>query len=100
MVFSLTEIKLWMINKGLLWLVDICIWDNAGNWVGWSILEIPTHLLSQQKLLISFLSGLTPIHCSSKDKWGWGRTRIYSAAQGFYVLKTPYVSCLSTAYWK
>ena len=99
-VFSLTEIKLWMINQGLLRVANICIWDSAGNWVGWTFPEIPVHLLSQHKLLISFLFGLAPIHCSSKDQWGWGQIGFYSAAQGFSVLQTPYVSCLSPACWK
>ena len=89
-----------MTNKGLVRLADICLWDNAGNWVGYSFPEIPIHLLSQHKLLIYFLSVLAPVHCSSKDQWGWDRTRFYSAAQGFSILQTPYVSCLSPECWK
>ena len=31
---QLSEIKSWLINKGLLRLVDICLWDDNGTWVG------------------------------------------------------------------
>ena len=47
-IISLKEIKLWLTNKGLLWVANICSWDSAGNWVGWSFSESPDHLLSQQ----------------------------------------------------
>ena len=77
---SLNEIKLWLINKGLLRLADICSWDSNGNWAGWYFLEIPEPLLLQQYLLISTLLGLAPIHFSSKDKWGWGRSGKYSTS--------------------
>ena len=45
-LISLNEIKLWLTNKGLLQLADICSWDSVGNWVGWYFLEILDHLLS------------------------------------------------------
>ena len=59
---SLREIKLWLSNKGFLRLADICSWDRDGNWVGWIFLETPEHLILQQKLLVSSLSGLAPVN--------------------------------------
>ena len=32
-LIQLREIKSWLINKGLLRLADICIWDDNGTWV-------------------------------------------------------------------
>ena len=55
-LISLNEIKLWLINKGLLRLADICFWDSAGKWVGWNFPEILDLVLSQHKFLISSLS--------------------------------------------
>ena len=66
----LSEIKSWLINKGLLRLADIYLWDGNGNWVGWVFPEIPKPLHQQQKSLITALTSLEPIHQLSKDKWG------------------------------
>ena len=66
----LSEIKSWLINKGLLRLVDIYLWDDNGTWVGWVFPELPQPLHQQQKLLITSLAGLAPIHRLSKDNWG------------------------------
>ena len=32
---SLSEFKIWLTNKGLLKLSDICNWDRDGNWARW-----------------------------------------------------------------
>ena len=67
---QLNEIKAWLINKSLLRLADICLWDGNGNWDGLNFSEIPKPLHQQQKLLITSLAGLAPIHRLSKDNWG------------------------------
>ena len=54
-----------------------------------------------KKLLLSSLSGLAPVHCSYKDKWGWGNSGTYTTAKGFMELqKTPHESCLFPTIWK
>ena len=85
----LNEIKLWLINKGLLRLADICSWDSNGNWVGWSFPEMPEPLIHHQHLLIIALSGMAPVHRSFKYKWAWGQSGFYSTAHGFSALQTP-----------
>ena len=89
---SLNEIKLWLVNKGLLRLANIYSWDSTGNWTGWTFPEIPEPLLPQKNLFIAMLSGLASVHRSSKDKWGWGQSGIYTTAQGFIALQPPQAS--------
>ena len=87
---SLTEIKLWLVNKGLLRLSDIISWDSNGNWVAWTFPKLLERahpiLLAQQILLLNKLSGLAPIHLSCKDVWGWGSSGNYTAIHGFQVM--------------
>ena len=94
------EIKLWMSNKGLLRLADICSWDDAGNWVDWKFPEMPERLISEQSNLIKVLSGLAPIHCASKDKWGWGSSGVYYVGHGFSAIQSSHTSMLTPALWK
>ena len=49
---SLIEIKLWLVNKGLLQLVDISKWDNKGNWVDWHF-DLLDWLIPKKKLLLT-----------------------------------------------
>ena len=67
---SLSEIKLWLSNKGFLRLFEFFSWDDAGNWVDWNFPEMPDRLIPEQSILINALFGLAPIHYSLKDKWG------------------------------
>ena len=34
---SLSKIKLWLTNKGLLGLSDIISWDSHGKWAAWAL---------------------------------------------------------------
>ena len=52
----LSEIKDWLSNKGFLIMEDICSWERARNWVGWSFPEILDCLIPQQNLLILSLN--------------------------------------------
>jgi len=80
---SYNDLKIWLVNKGLLRLADIFSCDSKGNWAGWTFPGVPEPLHTKKNLLYTALSGLAPVHCSSKDKWGWGRTGIYTTAQVF-----------------
>ena len=37
------EIKIWLVNKGLLRLSDIISWDRKGNWDAWSLPNLQYH---------------------------------------------------------
>ena len=41
-----------------------------------------------------------PCRHSSKDKWGWGTTGIYTIAQGFSSLQATHPSLLTPKLWK
>ena len=97
---SLSEIKLWLSNKDLLHLADIWLWDDAGNWVDWNFPEMPQWLIPEQSILTKALSDLAPIHCSLKDKWGWGPTGVYSVGHGFSAIQSSQTSLLTPALWK
>ena len=47
---------------------------------------MPDRFIPFQKLLITALSRLAPVHRSLKDKWGWGRSEVNLAAHGFLAL--------------
>ena len=49
--YSLTEIKLWLVNKGLLRLANISKWDSKGNWVDWHF-DLLDWLIPQNNLLL------------------------------------------------
>ena len=97
---SLSDIKIWLTNKGFLRLADICNWDSDGNWVGWVFHETSVHLISQQNLLIPHLSGMALVNCFSKDVWGWGSIGKYSVGLGFSILQSSTGPCSSPAIWK
>ena len=90
----------WDSNKGLLRLANICLWDSLGNWVGWSIPDLPVRLKAQNHLLLLSLSGMAPVHYSLKDSWGWGKDGVYTVAKGFSVLQSPQSSIFPPIIWK
>jgi hypothetical protein len=90
----------WLTQHGINKLVDISSWDASGNWRSWVFPRIPEHLQNQNNLLLVALTGLAPVHLLSTEKWGWGKTRIYTAVQGFTSLQSHQVSIQSTSIWK
>ena len=101
---SLTEIKLWLVNKGLLRLSDITSWESNGNWAAWAFPDPlergHPNLLIQQNSLMNKLSGLAPIHLSCKDVWGWGSSGNYTTAHGFKVMQHSTTSSHNADFWK
>ena len=95
-----SEIKLWMTNKGLLGLTDICSWYAEGNWVDWKFPKIPDRLILDQSNLIKALFGLAPIHFSLKDKWGSGASGVYSMGHGYSKINPSHASLLTSTLWK
>ena len=110
-VISISEIKKWLVNKGIYKLSDIILWDSNGNWDAWSLPIFPERDLSsfnaQLKSLLDNLSGMAPIHLSCKDSCGWGSSRSYFAPSGFLLLQSSTQissltssSSLNAAFWK
>ena len=71
-----------------------------GNWVGWNLLEMPDQLILDQSLLLTALSRSSPVHRSTKDKWGWGSSGVYTVGHGFSALQPTHVDFLTSALWK
>lgn len=44
--------------------------------------------------------GFAPMHLHALDKWGWGKSRIYTAAQGYSSLQSQHVSIHTASFWK
>ena len=61
---------------------------------------MPDWLTLDQSILINALSGLVPVHRSSKDKWGWGPTGVYSVGHGFSAIQPSQASLLTHVLWK
>ena len=107
-VISISEIKQWLINKGIFKLSDIISWDNSGNWESWSLPELTDrdHVLhAQQKILLELIPGMAPVHPSCKDSWGWGPARIYTAASGYMLIQSkqisiPFSGLINVDFWK
>jgi hypothetical protein len=48
----------------------------------------------------SCVDRLSSVHLLLSDKWGWGKTGFYTAAQGFISLQSPQALIESTTLWK
>jgi hypothetical protein len=46
------------------------------------------------------ISGLAPVHLRSSDKWGWGKTRVYTTSHGFTALQYQHLQIHSPSLWK
>ena len=96
---QLHDLMFWFKNQGLNRLADICKWDLEGNWSGWIFPELPVHLSAQKLYLSSLLTGLAPVHISSKDRWGWGAEGSYTAKSAFLSLMLVHNSTFPPAIW-
>ena len=70
--------------RGVFTLVGISRWDVNGGWLDWSLPRIPDQAKNQKSQFLIALSDLAPPHLQEEDRWGWGKTGTYTAAQGFY----------------
>lgn len=71
---AIKEIRNFLMQQGILTLVDISTWDDSRKWRNWEIPGVPEQLRSQKTLLKEALTGLASVHMRSTDKWGWGKT--------------------------
>jgi hypothetical protein len=61
---------------------DIYDWNPLGAWIGWNLGQPPTTIQSQADLLITSLSGSSPVHLVDVDVRGWGEQG-YIVAKGY-----------------
>lgn len=80
---EIADLRAWLSSKGIRKIEDIAEWDNKGNWQCWTLPNIPTHLKDQLKIFTDAITDFTPVHKDEEDSWGWGKTRVYTAKQGY-----------------
>ena len=90
----------WLKLCGVFTLVDISIWDDNGGWIDWSLTPMPEEVEKQKIQFLNALTDLAPVHLQEEDRWGWGKTGTYTAAQGFYSQQKKHESGLSADLWK
>jgi len=83
---NIAELKDWLERAGINNLYDLSKWDQRGEWAGWDFHGIPTHLALQQSTLEDLLEDAAPVNRSMKDRWGWGKTGVYTIAEGYSLL--------------
>eukprot|EP00253_Pinus_taeda_P004292 PITA_04292 len=96
---EIAGIRDWLIAAGKTRLFDISDWDQRGDWVGWAIPAPPDHLQQQKKKIMTLLIDAAPIHRSMQDRWGWGRSGEYTAAEGYKAFQASGNSNHSPALW-
>eukprot|EP00253_Pinus_taeda_P028484 PITA_28484 len=80
---EIVDLRAWLSSKGTRKIEDIAEWDNKGNWQCWSLPNIPAHLKDQLKIFTDAIIDFTPMHKDKEDSWGWGKTGVYTAKQGY-----------------
>lgn len=90
----------WLTATGKTSLFDISEWDQQGDWAGWAIPAPPAHLLHQMNIFMQQLEEVAPIHRAMTDRWGWGHSGVYSAAEGYKAFQIKGNCKHSPALWK
>ena len=80
---EISEIREWLIAKGIRKTKDIFDWDRVGNWQRWVFPRVPVHLNYQLDALKVAISDFATVHTDDKDTWGWGKTSVYTTSQGY-----------------
>eukprot|EP00253_Pinus_taeda_P007380 PITA_07380 len=96
---EIAGIRDWLIAAGKLRLFDISDWDQRGDCAGWAIPAPPVHLQQQLKIFMNLIDDAAPIHRSMQDRWGWGLSGEYTAAEGYKTCQTAGNSNHSPAFW-
>ena len=78
-----TELRDWLKEKGIRKIDDISEWDTNGNWLQWNLPRPPEHLYTQLASFKNAISDYAPVHKDEEDHWGWGKTGVYTAKQGY-----------------
>jgi hypothetical protein len=97
---NIAELRDWLERAGINNLYDLSKWDQRGEWAGWDFHGIPARLALQQSTLEDLLEDAAPVNRSMKDRWGWGKTGVYTTAEGYNLLQASRNNSQTPAFWK
>eukprot|EP00253_Pinus_taeda_P035869 PITA_35869 len=97
---EIAEIRVWLWSKGIRKIEDIIGWDNRGEWQCWNFPKAPAQLATQLHTLKKAISDFTPVHRDEEDSWGWGKTGVYKARQGYLQMQSKKNSPHPKEVWK
>eukprot|EP00253_Pinus_taeda_P007191 PITA_07191 len=97
---DIAELRNWLERAGVNRVYDLASWDERGEWLKWDFHGVPERLKDQQIQLENLLEDATPDSRFKKDRWGWGKSRIYISAEGYKSLQGKRISHHTPAFWK
>eukprot|EP00253_Pinus_taeda_P005179 PITA_05179 len=97
---DITELRNWLERAGVNRVYDLASWDERGEWLKWDFHGVPERLKDQQIQLENLLEDATPDNRLKKDRWGWGKSGIYTSAEGYKSLQGKRISHHTPAFWK
>eukprot|EP00253_Pinus_taeda_P005951 PITA_05951 len=97
---DIAELRNWLERAGVNRVYDLASWDERGEWLKWDFHGVPECLKDQQIQLENLLEDATPDSRFKKDRWGWGKSGIYTSAEGYKSLQGKRISHHTPAFWK
>jgi ribonuclease HI len=97
---DIADLRNWLVRAGIKNLYNLSKWDQQGDWIGWDFHGIPARLAQQQSELEDLLEDAAPINRYMKDRWGWGKSGVYTTAEGHSILQASKISSQTPAFWK
>jgi hypothetical protein len=97
---EISDLRKWLERAGVYTLYDLSKWDHRGDWAGWDFLGVPPRLSQQQSTLVDLLEEAAPVNRFIKDRWGWGKTGVYTTAAGYRALQATRNISHPPAFWK
>jgi len=97
---EITDLRNWLERVGVNSLYDLSKWDHRGDWAGWDFLGVPPRLSQQQSTLVDLLEEASPVNRFIKDRWGWGKTGVYTTTTGYRALQVTRNTSHTPAFWK
>eukprot|EP00253_Pinus_taeda_P005327 PITA_05327 len=88
------------LTRGIRKLEDLVEWDEDGSWKCWNLPNIPEHLIDQSIVFIAEIADFAPVHKNEEDSWGWGKTGVYSANQGYIQMQSKKDPVHPEGVWK
>jgi exonuclease III len=97
---EIADLRDWLERAGVIRLYDLSKWDHRGDWAGWDFHGVPPRLSQQQSILVDLLEDVAPVNRTTKDRWGWGQTGVYTSAAGYRALQASRNISHTPAFWK
>jgi len=76
---DIAELRNWLQRAGVNRVHDLASWDNRGEWISWDFHGVPERLRDQSIQLENLLEDATPVSRVKKDRWGWGKSGVYTS---------------------